>query len=97
MNIDNKRGPKGANLAVFCIPNSFYDQQVLDLAQPYGNVVFCQVATHRDNGQSRGYAFVSYETIEEAQKAIDALHNFTVEGRALRVEVARSDRDAKPY
>jgi len=99
LNADNKRGPKGANLAVFCIPNAYYDQQVLDLCAPHGNVVFCQVAAHRDTGLSRGYAFVSYETVEEAERAIAALHNLTVEGRALRVEVARADREAgsKPY
>ena len=73
-------------------------RQVLDLCQPHGNVIFCQVACHRDSGLSRGYAFVSYETVEEAEKAIAALHNMTVEGRALRVEVARADREAsKPY
>ena len=44
MNIKNERGPKGANLAVFCIPNSYYDQQVLDLVNSYGNVIFCQVS-----------------------------------------------------
>ncbi|KAL3927228.1 MAG: hypothetical protein SGPRY_002924 [Prymnesium sp.] len=97
LNAENKRGPKGANLAVFCIPNSYYDQQVYELAKPYGNVVFCQVACHRDTGTSRGYAFVSYETVEEAERAISALHNFSVEGRALRVEVARADRESKPY
>ncbi|KAL1504364.1 hypothetical protein AB1Y20_010770 [Prymnesium parvum] len=97
INAENKRGPKGANLAVFCIPNSYYDQQVYDLAKPYGNVVFCQVACHRDTGASRGYAFVSYETVEEAERAIAALHNYIVENRALRVEVARADRESKPY
>lgn len=99
MNNENKRGPKGANLAVFCIPNSFFDQQVLDLAKPYGEVVFCQVATHRDTGHSRGYAFVSYENIEAANACVSGLHNMTVEGRQLRVELARADKEggSKPY
>lgn len=47
LNAKNERGPKGANLAVFCIPNSYYDQQVLNLVLPYGNVVFCQVLSPR--------------------------------------------------
>jgi len=99
INHENKRGPKGANLAFFCIPNAYHDQNVYDLAYPYGKVVFCQVATHRDTGASRGYAFVSYDTVEEAEKAVAALHNLTVEGRALRVEVARADRESagRPY
>ena len=55
---------------------------------------------HRDTGQSRGYAFVSFETIEGAEKAIAGLHNMMVAGRALRVELARADKEAaaaKPY
>jgi hypothetical protein len=100
INAENKRGPKGANLALFCIPNSYTDQQVYDLATPHGNVLFAQVSTHRDTGLSRGYAFVSYETVEEANVAMSALHNLAIEGRALRCEVARSDREqggSRPY
>lgn len=99
INKENKRGPKGANLAVFCLPNSYTDQQVFDLAKPYGTPVFCSVATHRDTGLSRGYAFVSFDTLEEAKSTISGLHNLALEGRNLRCEVARSDRDAsaKPY
>ena len=60
-----------------------------------------QVAVHRDTGQSRGYAFVSYETVEHANVAITNLHNMTVDSRTLRVELARADKEAtsgaKPY
>ena len=54
---------------------------------------------NRETAVSRGYAFVSYDTVEEANVAKEALHNMTVEGRALRVELARSDKEAsnKPY
>lgn len=102
LNADNKRGPKGANLALFCIPNSYYDAEVFELCKPYGNVIFCSVACHRDSGASRGYAFVSYETIEEANAAKAALHDQVVEGRAMRCEVTRQDREsasggARPY
>ena len=38
-----------------------------------------QVAVHRETGQSRGYAFVSYETVEHANAAITNLHNMTVD------------------
>ena len=55
-NAENKRGPKGANIALFCIPNAYYDEQVYELVKGFGNVVFCSVATHRETGASRGYA-----------------------------------------
>ena len=69
-NSKNLRGPRGANLAFFCIPNTFTDQIVYDYASPYGNIVFCKVATHADTGNSRGYAFVSFDSIENAQACI---------------------------
>ena len=99
MNLENKRGPRGANLAFFCIPNSYYDEQVLELAQPYGNVVFCSVVTHKDTGLSRGYAFVSYETVAEADAARAGLHDRIVEGRAVRCELTKQDKaeTSKPY
>ena len=100
MNSQNQRGPKGANLAIFCIPNAYTDQHVYELAKQFGAPIFCSVVTHRDTGMSRGYAFVSYNTLEEANSAISGLHNMSVEGRSLRCEVARQDRDGggnRPY
>ena len=41
MNAENKRGPTGANLAIFCIPNHYTDQAVLDLCKDCGTVIFC--------------------------------------------------------
>ena len=54
---------------------------------------------HRDTGQSRGYAFASFEAVEGADRAIAGMHNMMVAGRALRVELARADKEAaaKPY
>ena len=40
-------------------------------------------------GRSKGIAFVTFETAEEAQAAIAALNGFEVEGRAIVVNVAR--------
>lgn len=44
LNLENKRGPKGANLAVFCIPNAYNDQKArrrpdrtLPTAQPHSS------------------------------------------------------------
>jgi hypothetical protein len=64
-----------------------------NIARPYGNVVYSQVSRHRDTGLSRGYGFVSYETVEEADKAIAGIHGTVVQGRALRVEKVKADED----
>ena len=56
-----------------------------------------QVATHRETGASRGYAFVSYDSTESAEGAIKGLGGVSVDGRAIRVELARADRNPAPY
>jgi len=89
-----KRGPRGANLAVFCIPNAYTDVELHEIARPYGNVVYAQVSRHRDSGLSRGYGFVSFETVEEAEKAIGGIHGMVVQGRALRVEKVKADEES---
>ena len=96
INSENRRGPRGANLAIFCLPNAWGDQEVFDLAKPHGTPIFCSVAVHRDTGMSRGYAFVSFDSVEEADKVKANLHDQVVEGRALRCELTRQDKEAAP-
>jgi len=74
-----KRGPKGANLAIFCIPNSYTDNELHEIARPYGDVVYAQVSRHRDSGLSRGYGFVSYDSVGEALAAIEGIHGMVVQ------------------
>ena len=65
------------------------DQAVRSLFEQYGAVNSCRIMTDRDTGRSRGFAFVEMENDEEAEKAIAALNGYTLDGRALNVNVAR--------
>ena len=47
----------------------------------------------RATGRSRGFGFVEMSTEEEAQKAIEALHESEVEGRTIVVNIARPKRE----
>jgi len=58
----------------------------------HGNVVEANLMMDRMTGRSRGFAFVTYSTPEEAQKAIEAMHGAQLDGRALTVNVAPSER-----
>ncbi len=55
----------------------------------HGTVVEANLMMDRLSGRSRGFAFVTMSTPEEAQKAIQALHGATLDNRALTVNVAR--------
>lgn len=55
----------------------------------HGQVVEANLMMDRMTGRSRGFAFITYSTPEEAQKAIEAMHGAQLDGRALTVNVAR--------
>jgi RNA recognition motif-containing protein len=55
----------------------------------HGQVVEANLMMDRMTGRSRGFAFVTYATPEEAQKAIEAMHGAQLDGRALTVNIAR--------
>ena len=40
----------------------------------------------KENGWSKGFGFVSYATVEEADAAIAAVHGSWVAGREMKVE-----------
>ena len=56
---------------------------------PHGTVVEANLVTDRTTGRPRGFAFVTMNSPEEAQKAINALNGRDLGGRALSVSVAR--------
>ncbi|HEX4310927.1 MAG TPA: RNA-binding protein [Acidobacteriaceae bacterium] len=57
--------------------------------EPHGAVESASLATDRDSGQSRGFAFVEMTNDNEAEAAIAALNGAEFGGRALVVNEAR--------
>ena len=67
---------------------------LLALFQKYGAVARAQVITDKETGRSRGFGFVEMDNDEEAQKAIDGLHDTPFHGRPLTVNEARPRENA---
>ena len=67
-----------------------------DLFKQFGNVTSAVVQVDEE-GRSRGFGFVNFETHEEAQKAVDALHESDFHGRKLYVARAqkKAEREAE--
>lgn len=59
------------------------------LFEPFGELGEIHVATDRETGRARGFAFVEVNDDEQAAKAIAALNGKDVGGRALNVNEAR--------
>ncbi len=55
----------------------------------HGTVSEASLMMDRLSGRSRGFAFVTMSSPDEAQRAIQALHGAQLDGRALTVNVAR--------
>ena len=62
----------------------------------HGQVVEANLMMDRMTGRSRGFAFVTYSTPEQAQKAIAALNGATLGERQLTVNIARPKEDRPP-
>ena len=56
--------------------------------QQFGTVSDVHLVTDRETGRSRGFAFVTMGTPEEAAKAIEGMDGKTLDGRPLRVNEA---------
>jgi RNA recognition motif-containing protein len=51
--------------------------------------------TDRDTGNSKGFAFVEMSTQIEAEQAISMLNGFTLDGRELKVNLAKPRKDRR--
>ena len=74
----SNKGPDGANLFIFHIPNHFTNLDMYQLFSPYGNLLSVRIMVERDTGRSRGFGFVSYDLPESAALAIKELNGFPV-------------------
>lgn len=51
-----------------------------------------EIIKDKYTGRSKGFGFVSVETEEEAQKAIDSLNGQDLKGRSLRINKAKKPK-----
>ncbi len=71
------------------------ENQLQDLFAPHGNVLEVDLIMDKFSGRPRGFAFVSMETKEGADAAVQALNGKDLDGRALTVNEARP-REERP-
>ena len=71
------------------LPFNTDETQLQDLFAQAGTVDTVSVVRDRETGRARGFAFVELASDEDAQKAINQLNSYQLEGRALTVNEAR--------
>lgn len=65
------------------------ENDLQDLFAQHGTVTDVNLMLDRMSGRSRGFAFVTMSTKEEAEAATNALNGHSLDGRALTVNEAR--------
>ena len=71
------------------------ENDLLDMFKQAGTVSSCELIMDKFTNKSRGFAFVTMGTQEEATAAITQLNGKEVDGRALTVNEARP-REERP-
>ncbi|MGP0089733.1 MAG: RNA recognition motif domain-containing protein [Xanthobacteraceae bacterium] len=71
------------------------ENDLQDTFAAFGTVTEANLMMDRTTNRSRGFAFVTMTTPEEAQKAIEGLNGKDMGGRALTVNVAKP-REERP-
>ncbi|KAK7693513.1 Protein phosphatase PP2A regulatory subunit B [Cerrena zonata] len=80
------------NIYVKNIDTEATQEEFVALFEQFGAVTSAVVQTDEE-GKSKGFGFVNFEDHEQAQKAVDALHDFEFKGR--RLFVARAQKKAE--
>eukprot|EP01054_Gregarina_sp_Poly1_P003719 Gregarina_sp_Poly_1__3718@NODE_209_length_11372_cov_428_789120_g186_i0_p4_GENE_NODE_209_length_11372_cov_428_789120_g186_i0NODE_209_length_11372_cov_428_789120_g186_i0_p4_ORF_typecomplete_len503_score73_26RRM_1/PF00076_22/2e18RRM_5/PF13893_6/0_00032Limkainb1/PF11608_8/0_0022Nup35_RRM_2/PF14605_6/0_01RNA_bind/PF08675_11/0_019RRM_7/PF16367_5/0_058_NODE_209_length_11372_cov_428_789120_g186_i0954911057 len=85
-------GPPGANVFVFHIPNEWVEQDLAFHFAQFGPILSARIATDKGSGRRRGFGFVSFAAVADAQRAVAALHGFSVAGKRLKVTIKRGEQ-----
>ena len=83
------------NIYVSNLPFSVTDEDLRSYFADYGEVSSAKIIMDKYTNRSKGFGFVEMTDEAAGQKAITELDGATVEGRAIRVAVAKP-REERP-
>ncbi|GFE53601.1 MKI67 FHA domain-interacting nucleolar phosphoprotein [Babesia ovis] len=69
------------------LPKTLTESHIRTYFNQFGKVVKIRLMKSKKTGNSRGYCFVKFENHEIASIAADAMNNYFIDGRVLKVEV----------
>jgi cold-inducible RNA-binding protein len=65
------------------------EADIRDAFGAFGSLTDVFIATDRETGRPRGFAFVTFSTAEESQLAVEKMNGTELDGRALTVNEAK--------
>uniref|UniRef100_A0A060TBG3 Polyadenylate-binding protein, cytoplasmic and nuclear n=1 Tax=Blastobotrys adeninivorans TaxID=409370 RepID=A0A060TBG3_BLAAD len=86
--LHDKSKYQGTNLYIKYLDPAIDDNKLKEAFAPFGTITSAKIMTD-DNGQSRGFGFVCYSNPEEAKRAIAEMHQSTLSGNQIYVNLAQ--------
>lgn len=84
------RGPLGANIFVYNVPDSFSDSDMARLFFNAGTVLSSKVFVDKATGKPRGFGFVSFSSPSEAEMAINMFDGYEIGAKKLKVALKKA-------
>jgi splicing factor 1 len=81
--------PDPCNLIVNYIPTPVTDAELHAMFSQYGELVSARVIVDRATGHPKGYGFVKYKNVADANRAMMSMTGFIMHGKRLKVTPAR--------
>lgn len=75
------------------LPYGISDKDLEDMFSEFGAVKGSKIIIDRETGRSKGFGFVEMENETEGQEAITQLNGKDIEGRNIKVNVAKPKTD----
>ena len=91
------KGPAGANIFVYGLPDKWTESHFLEEFQRFGSVISIKVIYDKATGASKGYGFISYADKSSAEEAVMEMHGTSLAGRKLKVQIKRGEETSRPY
>ncbi|KAJ1635183.1 hypothetical protein T492DRAFT_968736 [Pavlovales sp. CCMP2436] len=90
------KGPAGANLFIARAMRrgdvDIYDSAALRASfEQYGTVTRAEISTDKVTGLSKGFGFVSFANVEDADRSIQYLQGQVIQGKSMRIEKTKED------
>jgi RNA recognition motif-containing protein len=82
-------------LFIVGIPRDMEEMELVELFSAYGQVATVTIVTDKENGTSKGFAFMEMTNEEGADRAIAAMDGATIDERKISVRIAEDKKDQR--
>ncbi|OMO89208.1 hypothetical protein COLO4_19856 [Corchorus olitorius] len=84
------RPPHGSEVYIGGIPHDISQEDLKSFCESVGEVTEVRIMKGKDSSENKGFAFVTFTSVELASKAIDELNNAEFKGKRIKCSTSQS-------